>query len=99
MLSVALMYKDVFVRAQQCEPQYKCLSDELDWQLATIMMEHLKSFYELTEFFSEYFDMNNFGNQSTSYELLSKHTEISTHLRKESSFRHWRVKGKKKLLK
>ena len=52
MLSVALMYKDVFVRAQHYEPQYKCLSDESDWQLATIMVEHLKPFYKLTEFFS-----------------------------------------------
>ncbi|KAK2658680.1 hypothetical protein Ddye_005213 [Dipteronia dyeriana] len=52
MLSVALMYKDVFVRAKHYELQYKCLPDESDWQLATIMVEHLKPFYKLTEFFS-----------------------------------------------
>ena len=52
MLSVALMYKDVFVRAQQRDPHYKCLPEESDWQLATIMVEHLQPFYKLTEFFS-----------------------------------------------
>ncbi|KAK2635081.1 hypothetical protein Ddye_029873 [Dipteronia dyeriana] len=40
-----------FVRAKHYEPQYKCLPDESDWQLATIMVERLKPFYKLTEFF------------------------------------------------
>ncbi|KAK0591497.1 hypothetical protein LWI29_002841 [Acer saccharum] len=52
MLSVALIYKDVFVRVQHYEPQYKCLPNESEWQLATVMVEHLKPFYKLTEFFS-----------------------------------------------
>ncbi|KAK3211840.1 hypothetical protein Dsin_016546 [Dipteronia sinensis] len=52
MLSVALIYKDVFVHAQQRDPHYKCLPEESDWQLATIMVEHLQPFYKLTEFFS-----------------------------------------------
>ncbi|TXG70898.1 hypothetical protein EZV62_005833 [Acer yangbiense] len=35
----------------QYEPQYKCLLDESDWQFATIMVDHLKPFYKLTELF------------------------------------------------
>ena len=61
MLSVALMYKDVFIRVQQHEPQYKCLPDDSEWELATMMVEHLQLFYKLTEHFSGIFflQMNN----------------------------------------
>ena len=52
MLSVALMYKDVYVCAQQRDPHYKCLPEESDWQLGTIMVEHVQPFYKLIEFFS-----------------------------------------------
>ena len=52
MLYVALMYKDVFVRAQQREPQYKCLPNDLEWELATVVVKHLEPFYKVTESFS-----------------------------------------------
>ncbi|KAK2646690.1 hypothetical protein Ddye_021885 [Dipteronia dyeriana] len=44
MLSVALMYKDVVVRVQQCDPHYECLLEESHWQFATTMVEHLQPF-------------------------------------------------------
>ena len=37
---------------QQHEPQYKSLPSDEEWDLAVIMVEHLKSFYMLTEMFS-----------------------------------------------
>ncbi|KAH9705537.1 BED-type domain-containing protein [Citrus sinensis] len=52
MLEVALMYRSVFSRLQQRDPQYKSLPSEEEWDLAVIMVEHLKSFYMLTEMFS-----------------------------------------------
>ncbi|KAH9782451.1 BED-type domain-containing protein [Citrus sinensis] len=52
MLEVALMYRSVFSRLQQREPQYKSLPSDEEWDLAVIMEEHLKSFYMLTEMFS-----------------------------------------------
>ena len=52
MLDVALMYKSVFSRLQQHESQYKSLPSDSEWDLAATMVEHLKSFYMLTEMFS-----------------------------------------------
>ncbi|KAK9232276.1 hypothetical protein WN943_022521 [Citrus x changshan-huyou] len=48
----ALMYRSVFSRLQQREPQYKNLPSDSEWDLAATMVEHLKSFYMLTEMFS-----------------------------------------------
>ncbi|KAK9184601.1 hypothetical protein WN943_024951 [Citrus x changshan-huyou] len=52
MLDVALMYKSVFSRLQQRESQYKSLPSDSECDLAATMVEHLKSFYMLTEMFS-----------------------------------------------
>ncbi|KAK9208582.1 hypothetical protein WN944_000940 [Citrus x changshan-huyou] len=52
MLDVALMYKSVFSLLQQHESQYKSLPSDSEWDLAATMVEHLKSFYMLTEMFS-----------------------------------------------
>ena len=52
MLEVALMYRSVFSQLQQREPQYKSLPSDKEWDLAVIMVEHLKSFYMLTKMFS-----------------------------------------------
>ncbi|KAK9208449.1 hypothetical protein WN944_000804 [Citrus x changshan-huyou] len=49
---LALMYKSVFSRLQQRESQYKSLPSDSEWDLAATMVEHLKSFYMLTEMFS-----------------------------------------------
>ncbi|KAL5571469.1 hypothetical protein UlMin_021066 [Ulmus minor] len=53
MLSTALLYKDVFSRLRQCEPQYRKLGPKLpseeDWVLAKEMCERLKSFFKITE--------------------------------------------------
>ncbi|KAH9761531.1 BED-type domain-containing protein [Citrus sinensis] len=47
-----LLLRSVFSRLQQRDPQYKSLPSEEEWDLAVIMVEHLKSFYMLTEMFS-----------------------------------------------
>ncbi|KAL5566829.1 hypothetical protein UlMin_029993 [Ulmus minor] len=56
MLSTALIYKDVFSRLRQCEPQYRKLGPKLpsekDWVLAKEMCEMLKPFFKITELFS-----------------------------------------------
>ena len=52
MLEVALIYKDVFIRLQQRDSQYKNLPSESEWELAKVMCEHLKPFYKLTNLFS-----------------------------------------------
>ncbi|KAH9793024.1 BED-type domain-containing protein [Citrus sinensis] len=49
---LALMYKSIFSRLQQRESQYKSLPSDSEWDLAATMVEHLKSFYMLTEMFS-----------------------------------------------
>ncbi|KAI9187183.1 hypothetical protein LWI28_025222 [Acer negundo] len=51
MLEVALIYKDVFIRLQQRDSQYKNLPSESEWELAKVMCEHLKPFYKLTNLF------------------------------------------------
>ncbi|KAL5562321.1 hypothetical protein UlMin_032068 [Ulmus minor] len=56
MLSTALIYKDVFSRLRQREPQYRKLgpklSSEEDWELVKEMCERLKLFLKITELFS-----------------------------------------------
>ncbi|KAL5562183.1 hypothetical protein UlMin_031930 [Ulmus minor] len=52
MLSTALIYKDVFSRLRQREPQYRKLGPKLpseeDWELAKEMCERLKPFFKIT---------------------------------------------------
>ncbi len=56
MLSTALIYKDVFSRLRQREPQYRKLGPKLpseeDWVLAKEMCERLKPFFKIIELFS-----------------------------------------------
>ncbi|KAL5573273.1 hypothetical protein UlMin_022870 [Ulmus minor] len=56
MLSIALIYKDVFSRLRQREPQYRKLGPKLpseeDWVLTREMCERLKPFCKITELFS-----------------------------------------------
>ncbi|KAK9232527.1 hypothetical protein WN943_022773 [Citrus x changshan-huyou] len=37
---------------EKCEPQYKSLPSDSEWDLMATMVEHLRSFYMLTEMFS-----------------------------------------------
>ncbi|KAK9226025.1 hypothetical protein WN943_011071 [Citrus x changshan-huyou] len=48
MISVALEYKNVFYRLHQLEAQYRCLPIESEWELACILSNNLKSFYNAT---------------------------------------------------
>ncbi|KAI3513058.1 hypothetical protein L1887_20383 [Cichorium endivia] len=52
MLSVAIVYKDVFKRLKQRESKYKCLPSERDWELAKEICDRLQLFYEVTTMFS-----------------------------------------------
>lgn len=52
MISVVLEYKNVFYRLHQLEAQYRCLPSESEWELARILSNNLKSFYNVTEVFS-----------------------------------------------
>ncbi|TXG73028.1 hypothetical protein EZV62_001607 [Acer yangbiense] len=52
MLTIALLYKDVFARLSVREKQYKIEILGTDWRLAAILQDNLKLFYEVTEMFS-----------------------------------------------
>lgn len=52
MLSVAIIYKDVFKRLKGRDPQYDCLPTERDWELAKNVCDRLLVFYEVTIMFS-----------------------------------------------
>ena len=52
MLQTALVYKDVFPRLKQREPQYKTLPTDEEWNFAKEICERLKIFYSATELFS-----------------------------------------------
>lgn len=52
MLATAVKYKKVFFRLKTCDPQYKSLPDESDWELASELCDRLKIFYSVTELFS-----------------------------------------------
>ncbi|KAK3229766.1 hypothetical protein Dsin_001647 [Dipteronia sinensis] len=51
MLNSALIYKDVFARLKQREPQYNCFPSEKDWEVAKEICDRLKLFFEVTELF------------------------------------------------
>ena len=52
MLTIALLYKDVFARLSVREKQYKIEILGEDWRLAAILQDNLKLFYQVTEMFS-----------------------------------------------
>ena len=52
MLSVAIMFKDVFKRLKQRDSLYKTLPTERDWELASSICGKLQLFYKVTLMFS-----------------------------------------------
>ncbi|GJR66517.1 zinc finger BED domain-containing protein RICESLEEPER 2-like protein [Tanacetum coccineum] len=52
MLSVVVLYKDVFRRLKARNSQYKCFPKEQDWELAMEVCDRLQVFYEITLTFS-----------------------------------------------
>ncbi|WOL13352.1 zinc finger BED domain-containing protein RICESLEEPER 2-like [Canna indica] len=52
MFDVAILYKDVFGRLVQREPQYKSLPSEYDWEMAKEICHRLELFYGVIELFS-----------------------------------------------
>ncbi|KAE8661807.1 Scarecrow-like protein 28 [Hibiscus syriacus] len=52
MLSVAIVYKDVFKRLKQREAQYRSLPTDRDWELASSICGKLQLFYKVTLMFS-----------------------------------------------
>jgi hypothetical protein len=52
MLSLALPYKAVFVRASRVDKQYTCVPSEEEWKFAEDVVERLKLFNDITELFS-----------------------------------------------
>ncbi|KAE8662422.1 hypothetical protein F3Y22_tig00113337pilonHSYRG00037 [Hibiscus syriacus] len=52
MLSVAIVYKDVFKRLKQRETQYRSLPTDRDWELASSICGKLQLFYKVTLMFS-----------------------------------------------
>ncbi|CAN0926838.1 Zinc finger BED domain-containing protein RICESLEEPER 2 [Linum grandiflorum] len=52
MLSIALIYKDVFFRLKHRDPSYTFLPSEEEWDLASEICSKLKKFHEATKAFS-----------------------------------------------
>ncbi|CAN6326915.1 unnamed protein product [Urochloa humidicola] len=52
MLSIALPYKAVFIRASRVDRQYTCLPSDEEWQFAEEVVERLRLFYDITKLFS-----------------------------------------------
>ena len=52
MLNVAVKYKTVFSRLQQCNKHYTSLPTDEEWGMAEKMLEYLLLFYSMTELFS-----------------------------------------------
>ncbi|XP_057745028.1 zinc finger BED domain-containing protein RICESLEEPER 2-like [Arachis stenosperma] len=52
MLETALLYKAVFPRLRQKEPQYKTVPSNEEWELAKEICDRLKLFYDVTQLFS-----------------------------------------------
>ncbi|XP_020964317.1 zinc finger BED domain-containing protein RICESLEEPER 1-like [Arachis ipaensis] len=51
MLETALLYKAVFPRLRQKEPQYKTVPSNEEWELAKEICDRLKLFYDVTQLF------------------------------------------------
>lgn len=77
MLSLALPYKAVFVRASRVDKQYTCVPSEEEWKFAEDVVERLKLFNDITELFSgtEYVTANIY---------FTKNCEIRTKIRQWS---------------
>ncbi|KAH9777022.1 BED-type domain-containing protein [Citrus sinensis] len=56
MLDVAVKYKIVFSRLQQCDKHYTSLPTDEEWEMAEKMLEYLLPFYSMTELFSVILD-------------------------------------------
>ena len=52
MLSIALIYKDVFSRLAKHESSYTCLPHDYEWELAKDICGRLELFHSVTKFFS-----------------------------------------------
>jgi len=52
MLSIALIYKDVFSHLGKRETSYTCLPRDYDWEVAKDICGRLELFYNVTKFFS-----------------------------------------------
>lgn len=52
MLSTALPYKAVFIRASRVDKQYTCLPSDEEWKFAEDVVERLRLFFDITELFS-----------------------------------------------
>jgi hypothetical protein len=52
MLSIALPYKVVFIRASRVDRQYTCLPSEEEWEFAVDIVERLRLFNDITKIFS-----------------------------------------------
>ncbi|CAN1140851.1 Putative AC transposase [Linum perenne] len=52
MLSVALLYKDVFIRLKVCEPSYSSCPSESHWEFAAVVCDKLKIFNDISTLFS-----------------------------------------------
>jgi hypothetical protein len=53
MLSTALPYKDVFIRASRVDRQYTCCPTESEWTFAGYVVERLKLFCDISTLFSK----------------------------------------------
>ena len=49
MLSIAITYKEVFLRLKQGEKHYMFVPSEEEWNKAKEICENLKLFYKITE--------------------------------------------------
>lgn len=78
MLSVALPYKAVFIRAVRVEKQYECCPSEEEWSFAHDVVDRLRMFYDITEMFS--------GTQYVTANIMfPKVCEIKMNMRQWSS--------------
>lgn len=75
MLDVAVGYKEVFPNMKLKDKNYVCLPSDKDWKLAEDICKKLKTFYELTAFFSG-------TAYPTANEFFSKVCQLKTDLTK-----------------
>ena len=52
MLSIALIYKDVFSHLAKHKSSYTCLPHDYEWELAKDICGRLELFHSVTKFFS-----------------------------------------------
>ena len=78
MLSVAVPYKAIFIRASHVDKQYTCLPSEEEWNFAANVVERLRVFNDITLLFSgtEYVTANIYFIKI--YEIRKKIRQWST---------------------